>query len=164
MADAATIASGAPTLLVDPPAMALAGSPAVDESDTDVGLYGGEIGTDCAQAIAVEPRNGGAALGGGFNFVANVGSVVSSFACCSVASLSKPKSYANGSVVILPHSNGSACGMIVGCCNGTVVGGGCIVVDDDDGEEVIASFGHVVLGGAGGGTNCVWRRWRRSSF
>jgi hypothetical protein len=61
----------------DPPFVAPVGSGAVD--DSEAGLSGGEIGTDCALATAVEPRADDALFCGGVSFVALGAIPVSSF-------------------------------------------------------------------------------------
>ena len=65
-------------LLADPPCMASVGSGAVDDSDD--GLSGGEIGTDFALAMAVEPWADDALFSGGFIGVALGADTVSSIA------------------------------------------------------------------------------------
>jgi F0F1-type ATP synthase membrane subunit c/vacuolar-type H+-ATPase subunit K len=66
-------------LLADPPCVVSVGSGAVDD-DPDVGLSGGEIGTDFVLAMAVEPWADDALFSGGFIGVALGADTVSSIA------------------------------------------------------------------------------------
>jgi hypothetical protein len=94
--------------------MAPVGSGAV--GDSEVGLSGGEIGTDCALATAKEPRADDALFCGGFSFMA-LGAIPSFTGCNTGTSSFRPKSNDvnvgedNSPGVIFPQSNESGRGV-----------------------------------------------------